>query len=187
MNYELLVFHCNLIFLLQAGQEVNLIMSCLLTQMLGRLSGLNFEKDSGCLLKTSSCFWKEKYIHVKHLCHLELSSVCTEEKEKNIQNSFVETMIIKDSFETRLRKVGSTVSTSWCPLTRDWEVQKSFSPHTHDHILDSCTNIVVNSFQGPLIEGSSVKSVKPGTITFGQMAEPNFLLYLKLLFAIFSP
>ena len=53
MNYELLVFHCNLIFLLQAGQEVNLIMSCLLTQMLGRLSGLNFEKDTGCLLKTA--------------------------------------------------------------------------------------------------------------------------------------
>ena len=53
MNYELLVFHCNLIFLLQVGQEVNLIMSCLLSQMLGRLSGLNFQKDTGCLSKTA--------------------------------------------------------------------------------------------------------------------------------------
>ena len=53
MSYEVLVFHCNLIFLFQDGQDVNLIMSCLLSQMLGRLSGLNFEKDTGCLSKTA--------------------------------------------------------------------------------------------------------------------------------------
>ena len=32
---------------------MNLILSCLLSQMLGRLSGLNFEKETGCLSKTA--------------------------------------------------------------------------------------------------------------------------------------
>ena len=65
MNYELLVFHCNLIFLLQVGQEVNLIMSRLLSQMLGRLSGLNFEKDTECLAKTAKFRKSVRVMHLK--------------------------------------------------------------------------------------------------------------------------
>ena len=93
-------------------------------------------------------------------------------------------MLIKDSiFRKKTTKSEKHCVNSMMPPLLETEKYKS----RFYHILDSCTNIVVNSFQGPLIEGSSVKTVKPGIITFVQMAEPNFLLCLKLLFAISSP
>ena len=51
---------------------------------------------------------------IKHVCHLELSSVCGDEKAKKKTFRIIlwKQTLMKDSFERRMRKVRSTVHVS---------------------------------------------------------------------------